>query len=62
MIERLLIEKETIYVSLDTGEVVDTHAEALGLYGEGHTVQIQYRYRYNGGDWEGWNDGPQWIH
>jgi len=62
MIEKLVIEKETAYMSLETGEVVDTHAEAMELYREGHEIQILYHYRYNGGEWEPWTNGPYWAH
>jgi hypothetical protein len=69
MIEKLVIEKEQIYISLETGEVVDTHAEAMKLYRAGHEIQIKYRYRYNGGEycynggiWDPWIDGPYWAH
>lgn len=62
MIERVLIEKETMYMSLETGEVVETQAEAMELYRAGADIQIQYRYRHNGGEWEGWNNGPMWVH
>ena len=62
MIERLLIEKETAYMSLETGEVVDTQAEAMELYRDGHRIQVMYHNRYNGGKWEDWRNGPQWVH
>lgn len=62
MFERVTIEKETIYMSLETGEVVATQAEAMELYREGADIQIQYRYRHNGGNWSDWNYGPTWVH
>lgn len=62
MIEKLTMEKETIYMSLETGEVVDTHAEAMALYRDGHRIQIMYHYRYNGGEWEPLRNGPTWEH
>lgn len=62
MIERVTIEKETIYMNLETGEIVENQAEAMEWYRAGDDVQIKYRYRHNGGKWEGWNDGPQWVH
>ena len=62
MIEKLTMEKETVYMSLETGEVVDTHAEGIDLYREGHRIQILYHYRYNGGEWEPFRNGPTWEH
>lgn len=62
MIEKLLIEKETAYMSLETGEVVDTQAEAMELYRDGHRIQVMYHNRYNGGEWEPWTEGPYWAH
>lgn len=62
MFERVTIEKETIYMSLETGEVVDTHTEAIKLYREGVDIQLKYRYRYDGDSWSNWNDGPMWVH
>lgn len=62
MKEMLTIEKETVYMSLETGEVVDTHTEAVKLYREGADIQIQYRYRYNDDLWSKWENGPQWVH
>ena len=61
MIEKMTTEREQIWVSLDTGEVAETHDEAMALYRDGHELQIQYRYAYNG-VWGGWNYGPQWVH
>lgn len=62
MIEMLTMERETIYMSLETGEVVDTHVEAMELYRAGADIQIQYRNRYNMGPWGEWNNGPMWVH
>lgn len=62
MITKMSMEKEQIYMSLETGEVVDTHDEAMELYREGHEIQIKYRYHYNGGEWGSWTDGPYWAH
>ena len=62
MIEKLIMEKETIYMSLETGEVVDTHTEAIKLYREGADIQLQCRYRYDGYSWSNWSDGPKWVH
>ena len=62
MIEKLTIEREQIYMSLETGEVVDTHDEAMELYREGHEIRILSHYRYNGGEWEPWTEGPYWAH
>ena len=62
MIEKLIMEKETIYMSLETGEVVDTHAEAMELYRDGHRIQVMYHNRYNGGEWEPLRNGPTWEH
>ena len=62
MITKMSMEREQIYMSLETGEVVDTHDEAMKLYREGHEIQIKYRYRYNGGEWGSWTDGPYWAH
>ena len=62
MIEKLFMEKETIYMSLETGEVVDSHTEAIKLYREGADIQLKYRYRYDGDSWSNWNDGPTWVH
>jgi len=62
MITKMSMEKEQIYMSLETGEVVDTHNEAMELYREGHEIQIKYHYCYNGGEWEPWIDGPYWAH
>lgn len=62
MIERATIEKETIYMDLETGEVVETQMEAMELYRGGADIQVKYRFRHNEGEWEGWNDGPQWVH
>ena len=47
MIEKLIIEKETIYMSLETGEVVENQVDAMELYRAGADIQIQYRNRYN---------------
>ena len=62
MITKMKTEREQIWMSLETGEVVETHAEAMELYRAGHELQIKYRYRYNDGDWLDWQDGPQWVH
>ena len=62
MIEKVVIEKETIYISLDTGELIDNRKLAVALYNAGHTIQIQFRHRYNNGNWSPWLDGPQWVH
>ena len=62
MITKMSMEKEQIYMSLETGEVVDTHTEAMELYRAGHEIQIMYRYRYNGGEWGPFTNGPYWAH
>ena len=62
MTNRTWIEKEQIYISRETGELVETHAEAMALYNEGHEIQIRYRYRFDGGTWQPWIDGPYWAH
>ena len=62
MKEMFTIEKETMYMSLETGEVVDTHTEAIKLYREGADIQILYRYRQDGDSWSDWKNGPYWAH
>lgn len=62
MITKMMIEKETIYMNLETGEVVGTQAEAMEWYRKGIDVQIKYRYRHTNGKWKDWNDGPTWVH
>lgn len=62
MITKITVEKETIYMNLETGEVVETQAEAMEWYRKGTDVQVKYRYRHNGGKWKDWNDGPKWVH
>ena len=62
MIEKLVIEKETAYMSLETGEVVNTQAEGMELYRDGHRIQVIYHLRYHGGEWGDWQNGPQWVH
>jgi hypothetical protein len=62
MIEKLIIEKETIYMSLETGEVVENQADAMELYRAGADIQIQYRNRHNRGMWSEWKNGPVWVH
>lgn len=62
MLESVTIEKETIYVSSETGELVDTQAEAMELYRAGAPIQVMYRYRHNGGAWSPFKNGPKWEH
>ena len=62
MITTVTTERETVWMSCETGEVVESHREAMELYRAGHEIKIQYRYRYNGGEWEPWQEGPQWVH
>lgn len=56
------IEKEQIWVSLTTGEVIETDAEAREFYKAGHDLQFQYRYRYDDGEWTSWKYGIPWEH
>ena len=56
------MEKEQIYMSLETGEVVDTHYEAMNLYREGHEIQILYRCRRDGEEWGPFTEGAYWAH
>ena len=57
-----IIEKEEIWISLTTGEVVETSIEARELYKAGHNIRFQYRYRYNDGEWGRWKYGIPWEH
>ena len=60
--EKLTMEREQMYMSLETGEVVDTHKEAVALYNLGERIQILYRYRFNEEPWGDWRHGPIWTH
>lgn len=62
MIESVKIEKETIYINRETGEVYERHSEAMQAYSEGAEIQITYRYRHDDGEWSDWNNGPYWYH
>ena len=56
-----VVERETVYMSLETGEVVDTQYEAMELYREGHLIQVRFRNRYNNGEWGPLQYGPVWA-
>ena len=56
------IESEKIFMSLETGEVVDNYEEACDLYSEGHDIQVMTSYRFNDGEWTPWRKGPKWEH
>lgn len=62
MVESVKIEKETIYINQETGEVYDLHADAMKAYNEGVEIQIAYRYRHNEEEWSAWQVGPYWYH
>ena len=56
------MEKEQVYMSLETGEVVDDHYKAMSLYRDGHEIQILYRVRHDGEEWGPFTEGAYWAH
>ena len=62
MVAQVTMFKETVYMDTETGEVVDTHQEAIVWFNSGRTVQVKYRYRFDDNDWLDWQGGPTWEH
>ena len=56
-----ILEREVVFMSLETGEVVDSHFEAMELYRAGHMIQVMFRNCYNEGEWGPLQKGPVWM-
>ena len=62
MRETTTIERETLFESLETGEIVETHAEAMELFRAGADIAILTRTRENGGEWSDLIQRLVWEH
>ena len=49
-------------MSLETGELLETHADAVAHYNEGNRVQVMYYFEFGDGTYSPWNYGPIWEH
>ena len=55
-----IIGREVVYMSLETGEVKENHAEAMELNRVGEPIQVMFRNLYKGGEWGPLTKGPIW--
>lgn len=60
MTEKVTVEREIWWMNMVTGELYETHADAVAAYNDGYPIQVMYLFRFEDGYCSPWNYGCVW--